>query len=132
MTRSILVLSLLLTTLLLPGRAEDSKLRTTENWRRESVLLPPSAPDKAPMVLSDYEIAHDEEVLLGIVAIYNDKLTPREVDYIEVYDVFGDLVLIAWFDRFGIFQVAIDNGLLREDYPAVEGILVLVTGGTPL
>jgi hypothetical protein len=53
------------------------------------------------------------------------------VDYTEIYDLGGNLVLIAWTDRFGIYQVAMDEVLLSEQSDLYERRLVLVTTGAP-
>jgi hypothetical protein len=63
---------------------------------------------------------------------YDDPLTKLDLDYLEVYDLGGDLLLVSWIDRFGVCQVAIDRALLNEDERAVDGVLVLITGGTEL
>jgi hypothetical protein len=63
---------------------------------------------------------------------YDDPGTKLELDYIEVYNIGGDLLVVSWIDRFGVCQVAIDRALLDENEPAVDGVLVLITGGTVL
>jgi hypothetical protein len=106
--------------------------RISENLRRENVLLPPNAPDSRLMTVTDYTMVWDGRVPLFIMVTYDDRGTKREIDYTEFYDLLGNLVLVVWTDRFGICQVAMDEGLLGEDDPMVGKHLVLVTGGTPL
>lgn len=48
------------------------------------------------------------------------------------HDVTGDLLLVSWIDRFGICQVAMDRGLLDEEHPGIDGVLVMMTGGMAL
>jgi hypothetical protein len=84
------------------------------------------------MLLTDYTMVWDGRVPLFIMVTYDDRSTKREVDYTEIYDLLGNLVLVAWTDRFGICQVAMDEGLLSEDDLMLGKHLVLVTGGTPL
>lgn len=67
-----------------------------------------------------------------MMIFYDDPRTKRELDYIEVYDISGDLLLVSWIDRFGVWQVAIDRALLSRDDPAIDGVLILITGGTAL
>jgi hypothetical protein len=39
---------------------------------------------------------------------------------------------MSWIDRFGICQVAIDRGLLDEENPHIERIMVSIAAGTEL
>jgi hypothetical protein len=68
----------------------------------------------------------------GIIVFYDDPQTKLDLDYLEVYDIGDDLLLVSWIDRFGVCQVAIDRALLSRDDPAVDGVLILITGGTAL
>jgi hypothetical protein len=111
-----------------PGEA----LRVTENLRHESVLMPSGAPETSSLALVNLAVVDDESDGLGIIVFYDDPRTKREVDYLEVYDLSGDLLLISWIDRFGICRMAADQGLLRDEDPGIDGILVLITEGTPL
>jgi hypothetical protein len=58
---------------------------------------------------------------------YDDPRTKLQLDYLEVYEIGGDLLLVSWIDRFGVCQVAIDRALLNKNEPAVDGIFVLIT-----
>lgn len=132
MKRTLAFLVVLLLWALFCGNADEDFYRVTENLRYERVVLPASAPNTSQLVLTDYEMLwDDDEHPVGILATYDDSRTKREVDYVEFYDLLGDLVLITWIDRFGICQVAIDQGLVDED-GVVERFLVVITGGTPL
>jgi hypothetical protein len=103
-----------------------------ENLRNETILLPQGAPDRGQLVLTQYGMVEEERGGVGIMIFYDDPRTKLELDYIELYDVRGDLLLVSWIDRFGVCQFAIDRALLNRDEPAVDGILVLITGGTAL
>jgi hypothetical protein len=110
--------------------------RVVENLRHEKVVLPTSAPDRARMVITDYVMVWDHDFPLFILVSYDDLRTRTEVDYAEVYDLRGNLIVIAWTDRFGIYQIAVDETLLLEEdlveeSDSGERRLVVVTGGTP-
>jgi hypothetical protein len=68
----------------------------------------------------------------GILVFYNDPRTKPEIDYIEFFDLEGNLLLVSWIDRAGICQAAMDRGLLDEQDRKVERILVTVAMGTAL
>ncbi|HWP58637.1 MAG TPA: hypothetical protein VNL14_12170 [Candidatus Acidoferrales bacterium] len=124
---AILILSVSL--LSLAWQAADEPLRVSENLRHEQVLLPPSAPDRDRLLLVRRSILTDETGF-GVAAVYDDPKTSRNVDYVEVYGAAGDLLMIFWIDEFGICQVAVDQGLLDEEEPHIDGVLVIVTEGT--
>ena len=63
---------------------------------------------------------------------YDDPRTKIEIDYLELYGITGDLLLVTWIDRFGVCQVAIDQALLANEPKTVDGVLVLITGGTAI
>jgi hypothetical protein len=118
--------------LLLSGRSLYAEpMKVTENLRREAVLLPSSAPDKSQLILvSSVRITSEGEVM-ALLALYDDPRTKRPVDYLELYDFSGGLLLVSWVDRFGIRRTAMDRGLLQEKTSNLEGILVLLAEGTP-
>ena len=70
--------------------------------------------------------AHGQTV--GAIAIYDDPTTPRPVDYLEVFDSGGALVVVSWFDRFGIARLVVDRALV-EGGDELEGVLVAVVNG---
>jgi hypothetical protein len=107
-------------------------LRVGENLRHENVLLPHGTPDRAHLVVTDYTMVMEAGGGVGVMIFYDDPGTKLELDYIEVYNIGGDLLVVSWIDRFGVCQVAIDRALLDENEPAVDGVLVLITGGTVL
>jgi len=128
----IFFLTLSVLVLLLSGKGPHAEsMRVTENLRREKVLLPPSAPDKGHLVLVSTVTVVTEAEIMGAIAMYDDPRTERPVDYFELYDFSGGLLLVSWVDRFGIRRTAMDRGLLREEASSLEGVLVLLLEGTP-
>src|SRR5215467_7880859 len=110
MKKIIFSLLVLLPVLFLSQRIESQQLRIGDNLRHEKVLLPPSVPDKDRLVVTDYETVLDEGDGVGILVFYDAPRTKLKVDYIELYDIAGNLLLVSWIDRFGICQVAMDRG----------------------
>jgi hypothetical protein len=131
MLRRLAILVLTAAVFFLGQEAKGEPLGVTENLRNERVQLPASVPDRNRLAVIAHGVLRDEGDV-NVVVIYDDPQTGREIDYLEVYDEAGDLLMVMWFDRLGIFQVAVDRGLLSEDDPEVDGVLVLVTAGTAL
>ena len=71
-------------------------------------------------------IANGETV--GAMAIYDDPTTQRPADYVEVFDSEGDLVIVSWFDRFGIERLVVDRGLI-DGGDELQGVFVAVLDG---
>ena len=132
MRRVLCAVFMLAALLLLCDEARNEPLRIDENLRHENVFLPHGTPDKSQLVVTDYAMVEEEGGGSGIIVFYDDPQTKLEFDYLEVYDIGGDLLLVSWIDRFGVCQVAIDRALISKDDPAVDGVLVLITGGTAL
>jgi len=111
--------------------AEPTQL--VENLRRETVLLPSSAPTRSDLALMKCVTVTRDSQTIGWVAFYDDPETKRPVDYLEVYDGSGGLLLVGWIDRFGITRTAVDRGLLlEEDAAELEGVLALLPEGISL
>ena len=122
-----------LAALLISDRGLAEPLRVGENLRHEQIGLPSSIPDRNRMVVVDTSTVFlDDDGIAGIMIFYDDVRTKRVVDYVEFYDLKGDLLLISWIDRFGACQVAMDRGLLDADEPEVDGTLVLIGVGHEL
>lgn len=109
----------------------NEQLRLGDNLRHENVLLPVSTPDKTRFALIDYLMLLEEDGAAAILAFYDDLQTKLKIDYVELYDLSGNLLLVSWIDRFGISRLAMDRGLFKE-HPVVERVLVLMTSGTEL
>lgn len=117
--------------LLLGGSLHAEPMRVTENLRKEIVLLPPSAPERGQLVLVSFVTITPEAEVIASVATYDDPQTRRSIDYLELYDEAGSLLLVSWIDKFGIHRTAMDRGLLQEEASRLEGVLVLLQEGTP-
>ena len=125
---SLLVVGLIL----LFDNALSQPVRIGENLRREEVLLPSSAPDKGTMVVTDTVMLVEADGTAGVLVFYDDLHTKWELDYVEFYDLEGNLLLVSWIDGRGLCQAAMDRGLLNEKKPAVDGVLVMIAVGTAL
>jgi len=124
---------LLMVALLLGSDAAMTQQRqVAENLRREQVLLPPSLPDRNRMAVRDNLLFLESGGASGIFIYYDDVRTKQDIDYIEFYDLDGNLLVVSWIDRRGLCQVAMDRGLLNAENPAVTRDLVIVDVGTEL
>jgi hypothetical protein len=71
------------------------------------------------MVVRDTILFLEEGGGAGIVVFYDDIRTKTETDYLELYDIDGNLLLLAWIDRCGVRQVAMDRGLSTRPIQAL-------------
>ena len=115
--------------LLWVGNAFGVELRTVSNLRNEAVIVPVSAPNRDELKLLNYVTFAKDTQMSGWVAFYDDPETKRDVDYLELYDTAGNLLIIGWLDRFGITRTAVDLGLVGEDAAEVRRILLLIPEG---
>lgn len=129
--KKLLALAALIVSLFIGGRTLSEELKIGEDPQHERIVLPPSAPERNRMVVLD-TLLFVEGNGAGVLVFYDDPRTKVDVDYIELYDVEGSLLLVAWIDRFGICQVAMDRGLLDSAHPAVDGTFVMVSVGLAL
>ncbi len=88
--------------LLISGSLHADHWRFTDNLRGEKVLLPGSAPNYDRLILVAFFTVVPEAGVIVALAVYDDPRTRRQVDYWELYDDAGGLLLISWVDRFGI------------------------------
>jgi hypothetical protein len=84
------------------------------------------------MVVTDTVMLVEADGTAGVVVFYDDPRTKWELDYVEFYDLEGNLLLMSWIDGRGLCQAAMDRGLLNEKKPAVDGVLVMIAVGTAL
>ncbi len=132
MNNTILVILCLLL-LLLPSKSlHAEQVRVTENLRGETVLLPPSTPEKAQLVLVSFSTVIAQAEIIGGMAIFDNPQSGGPASYVELFDGRGGLLLISWIDRFGIRRTAMDRGLLQEEASRLDGILVLLVEGTSI
>jgi hypothetical protein len=123
---------LLLGVLLIAGRAASEPFKTIENLRHERVMMPSSTPEREGMRIVHHQLFFEEELGAGVLVFYDDLRTKRPIDYVELYDLDGELLVVSWIDRFGACQAAVDRGLLNEDDPRIDGVLVIIELGTIL
>ena len=83
------------------------------------------------MTIIDHLMFVDSGVA-AILIFYDDKTTERDLDYVEVYDIERDLLLLSWIDQMGVCQAAVDRGLLNFNEPEIDGTLVIVGVGREL
>jgi hypothetical protein len=126
------VLIVFVAALLIGDEAMDQQFNVTENLRQEQVITPPSTPDRSRMAVVQTLTFLEEELGAGVLVFYDDARTKWKIDYIELYDFDGNLLVVTWIDRFGACQVAIDQGLLDPDDPSIDGVLVTLEVGTML
>ena len=129
-TRKVSVL-ILAVCLLLSANAFGDQLRMVTNLRNEGVLVPVSAPNREDLILLKYATVTETTRTVRLIAFYDDPKTLRPIDYLEVSDGLGNLLVIGWLDRFGITRTAVDRGILEEDGTQVHGILLLIPEGMP-
>jgi hypothetical protein len=103
-------------------------MQAGENAARQDMFLPISIPEQRHFSLvTVYPLIAGNQVI-GALAFYDDTATTRPADYLELYDSEGNLLVVSWFDRFGIERVAVDRGFLEKaDRPA--GIFVVLVEG---
>jgi hypothetical protein len=68
--------------------------------------------------------------IVGLVVVYDDATTERPADCLRIYDNAGQLLVIGWFDEFGIQRMAVDRGL--RDGDKLEGVFVVISDGEPM
>ena len=127
--RRLLAVAALFLAVLFNGTALPEQLRVGKNLRQEQVLLPVTTPDRNRMTAVDWYVLLEAGGSAGIFVYYDGLQTKRQIDYIEFYDVEGDLLVVTWIDRFGVCHVAMDRGLLNTEDRAVDGTLILVSLG---
>jgi hypothetical protein len=130
--RNLLSLIIMGLSLILPFSLSPEPMEVFKSLHAETSPLPPSMPDRSEMNLVAFFATAEEGGFALSVALYDDPRTKWEVDYMELYDDEWDPLLISWIDRHGIVRLAVDRGLLEEESPELEGVLVFLTRGTPL
>ena len=128
----VVLIILVLAGLLNVDPAMNEQFRVVEDLRHELIVLPPSAPERNGLKMLDSVMFVEEGGGAGVLIYYDDVRTQLDIDYIEVYDLEGRLLLVSWVDRFGACQVAMDRGLFDADDPKLEGVLVMITLGLAL
>jgi len=94
---------------------------------KEALLLSVPAPVQNVILVVFVRLVNGDETM-GALAVYDDPGTERRGDYLELYNSFGDVLALGWFDRFGIARTAIDRGLL-EASQKLEGVFIVLADG---
>ena len=112
------------------GEVRAGELPADDNASEQEITVPPEQHDMTLVASQPWVV--EGEVMGRLAAyVYNDVATKRPVDYLEFSDKKGDLVMVSWFDRFGIQRTAVDRGIL-EQKDTLEGIFVIVLDGESL
>jgi hypothetical protein len=69
-----------------------------------------------------------EDQTVGIVAVYDNPMTLRTEDHLELYDSGGELVAVGWFDQFGIRRMIVDRALVEGEDRFQRIFVTLVSG----
>ncbi|MBI3781036.1 MAG: hypothetical protein HY278_08285 [candidate division NC10 bacterium] len=115
-----------------PSRAEET--RTLTNLKGEQVTVPHVVPAREElallkMVVVKIETPNGKGGL--IVALYGTDESKRleEANYVELYDLAGNLLEIAWLDESGHVKVAHDKNLTDPDAKEAAKALVMGVAG---
>ena len=128
--KKLLALIVLVVPLLIGHTTLGEGLMVGEDLRHEPTLRRHSRPE--PNGDPGYDDVRGRGQRRRHFRLLRHPRTKTDVDYIEMYDVDGGLLLVAWIDRFGICQVAMDRGLLDSAHPALDGTFVMVDVGVAL
>jgi len=131
--RNIATAALLLGLLLAPtpGRAEET--RTLTNLKGDQVTVPRVVPDREQLVLLKMVVVSIETPTgkAGLIAaLYGtaESKGPEDARYVELYDLAGNLLEIAWLDESGQVKVAHDKNLTDPDAKEPAKVLVMGNG----
>ncbi len=102
--------------------------RSSDHASEHGIFLSASVPERDRLNLVSFLPLIVEGVIVGRAVVYDDAMTRRPADYLELYDNAGRLLALGWFDRFGIERMAVDRGLL-EDTGKLEGVFVVLLDG---
>lgn len=83
---------------------------------------------RRPLSLIQHSPVVAAGITLGTAVVYDDPTTRRPADYLEIYDREGSLVIVSWFDRFGIQRMAMDRGFATGE-KQLAGVFVAVVDG---
>jgi hypothetical protein len=122
------IISVLVGQLFLFGSVAIEPLEAGDPISRLQIVTSDSGPEQYKLNLISFSPLHLDSEIIGSLAVYDDPATERPADYLELYNSAGDLLVVGWFDRFGIQRMAVDRGLLQGAHK-LEGVFVLVLGG---
>lgn len=93
-------------------------------WGTHSISASSDAAQRALKVIQSSPLVAGG-VNLGTAVLYDDPATRRAADYLELYDGQGGLVVVSWFDSFGIQRIAVDRAFVAGE-EGLEGVFVAV------
>ena len=125
--RNTLVILMLTGQLLLGGRVSAAPSQASEQ-ATDDVIVSVSTPERDQLRLVSFIPIVFQGVVVGRLAVYDDTRTRRVTDYLELYNDFGELLALGWFDRFGIQRTAIDRGAYQGG-TELEGVFIVLTDG---
>src|SRR5574337_219729 len=118
-----------------PGDAEETeKTRRLTTLRGDVVIVPDLVPDRETLVLLGMRIVKIETPLGQsgmILAFYNNPKSQGLNNYVETYDLAGNLLEIKWSDEGGKVKVAQDKNLTSPDAKAPAKVLVMNADDKP-
>lgn len=118
-----------------PGGAEESeKTRSLTTLRGDVVIIPDVVPDRETLVLLGMRIVGIETPVGKsgmILAFYNNPKNQGLSNYVETYDLAGNLLEITWSDEAGKVKVAQDKNLTSPDAKAPAKVLVMDADDKP-
>lgn len=115
-----------------PGDAEETKSVT--NLKGEVVIVPDDIPDRQTFnLLGMQRIAVETQAGSRglILLIYNNPKSQGLGNYVETYDLAGNLLEITWADKEGQVKVAQDKNLTDPDAKELAKVLVMDMGYKP-
>lgn len=118
-----------------PGGAEETDAkRTLTNLKGEMVVVPDEVPDRATLVLLGMQSIRVESPTRKsglVLALYNNPKSRGLTNYVETYDLAGNLLEITWSDEGGKVRVAQDKSLADPDAKELAKVLVMDAGYEP-
>jgi hypothetical protein len=99
--------------------------------RQAGTFISVSLPRKDRLTLVSVVSVTSNGETLGGVAAYDDVMTKRPSDYIELFNNVGALLAVSWVDNFGIERLVVDRALV-EEADTLQGVFVLVQTGDPI
>src|SRR5919106_1021487 len=88
--------------LFLLGYIAVNAVEAADGASQREVMLPASLPETDRLILVSILPLTVEGERVGRVAVYDDATTKRSADYVELYNNTDNLLVVGWFDRFGI------------------------------
>jgi hypothetical protein len=73
----------------------------------------------------------NEREIVGMIAIYDNPVTPGPADYLELRDNDGQIVAVEWIDHFGIRRLTLDRGFF-DGNGKFERFFVTLVSGEPI